>query len=79
VLDGFIIRLKVLTSEEKATMRMLAMFYVILILMYLNNIGDESEYGPVMMYYFGLMIGRFVYFDASFKDFVINIKVILII
>ncbi|MBE5836426.1 hypothetical protein [Butyrivibrio sp.] len=78
VLDGFIIRLKVLTSEEKATMRMLAMFYVILILMYLNNIGDESEYGPVMMYYFGLMIGRFVYFDASFKDFVTNIKNVII-
>ncbi|MBO6241157.1 MAG: hypothetical protein J6O61_10085 [Butyrivibrio sp.] len=74
VLDCLIIRLKILTNEEKATMRMLAMFYVILILMYLNNIGDESEYGPVMMYYFGLMIGRFVYFDASFKDFLNNIK-----
>ena len=74
LLDGLIIRLKILTSEEKATMRMLGMFYVIMILMYLNKIGDESEYGPVMMYYFGLMIGRFVYFDASFKDFLNNIK-----
>lgn len=74
VLDSFIIPLKKLPNDEKATMRMLAMFYVIIILMYLNTIGDESQYSPVMMYYFGLMIGRFVYFDASFKDFVTALK-----
>ena len=74
ILDHYIIPLKRLTKEEKATMRMLGMFYVIVILIYLNTIGDESQYGPVMMYYFGLMIGRFVYFDASFMDFVHNLK-----
>ena len=50
------------------------MFYVIIILVWLNRIGDESEYNPVMMYYLGLMIGRFVYFDASFRDFFDAIK-----
>jgi hypothetical protein len=50
------------------------MFYAILILVWLNKIGDESEYSPVVMYYLGLMIGRFVYFDASFSDFLHNIK-----
>ncbi len=74
VLDTFIIPLKRITREEKAAIRMLAMFYVIIILMYLNLIGDESEYSPVMMYYFGLMVGRFVYFDASFKDFLAALK-----
>ncbi|SFC21849.1 hypothetical protein [Butyrivibrio sp. YAB3001] len=74
ILDMIIIPLKKITKEEKATIRMLAMFYVIILLMYLNRIGDESEYSPVMMYYFGLMIGRFVYFDASFKDFLIALK-----
>nr|WP_297770646.1 hypothetical protein [uncultured Butyrivibrio sp.] len=74
LLDTFIIPLKKITREEKATIRMLAMFYVIVILMYLNTIGDESQYSPVMMYYFGLMIGRFVYFDASFKDFLVALK-----
>jgi hypothetical protein len=74
ILDSLIIPLKKITREEKATIRMLAMFYVIIILMYLNIIGDESEYSPVMMYYFGLMIGRFVYFDASFKDFLLALK-----
>ncbi len=74
VLDSLIIPLKKMTREEKATIRMLAMFYVIIILMYLDIIGDESQYSPVMMYYFGLMVGRFVYFDASFKDFLQALK-----
>ncbi len=74
VLDSFLIPLKELDKSEKATMRMLGMFYVIIILMYLNMIGDKSQYGPVMMYYFGLMVGRFVYFDASVADFFANIK-----
>ena len=53
---------------------MLGMFYAIFILVYLNFVGDESEYNPVMMYYLGLMIGRFVYFDASFSDFIDAVK-----
>ncbi len=74
ILDKFIIPLKRISKEEKATIRMLAMFYVIIILLYLNRIGDESEYNPVMMYYLGLMVGRFVYFDASFGDFISALK-----
>ena len=74
LLDTFIIPLKKITRDEKATIRMLAMFYVIIILIFLDLIGDESQYSPVMMYYFGLMVGRFVYFDASFKDFLIALK-----
>ena len=74
ILDSLIIPLKKLSKEEKATMRMLAMFYVIVILIFLDLIGDESQYTPVMMYYFGLMVGRFVYFDASFKDFLVALK-----
>ena len=74
ILDKLIIPLKRISREQKATVRMLAMFYVIILLLWLNVIGDESEYSPVMMYYLGLMIGRFVYFDASFMDFIHAIK-----
>lgn len=74
ILDRFVIPLKALSKEEKASIRLLAMFYVIIILIILNYVGDESEYSPVMMYYLGLMVGRFVYFDASFADFVTAIK-----
>ncbi len=74
ILDKLIIPLRDLSKEDKASIRMLAMFYVILILIYLNIIGDENEYSPVMMYYLGLMVGRFVYFDASFMDFIHAVK-----
>ncbi len=74
ILDRLIIPLKKLDKSKKASIRLLGMFYVILILLYLNIIGDESEYNPVMLYYLGLMVGRFVYFDASFSDFCEAIK-----
>ncbi|MBE5859367.1 MAG: hypothetical protein E7301_04485 [Butyrivibrio sp.] len=74
ILDHLIVPLKKISKEEMASVRMLAMFYVIITLVCLNIIGDESEYSPVMMYYLGLMIGRFVYFDASFADFANAIK-----
>lgn len=74
ILDKFIIPLRRINRDQKAAVRMLAMFYAIIMLVYLNIIGDESEYSPVMMYYLGLMVGRFVYFDASFRDFVTAIK-----
>ena len=74
ILDKFIIPLKAISKEEKASIRLLAMFYAIIILVCLNRIGDESEYSPVMMYYLGLMVGRFVYFDASFMDFLFAIR-----
>ena len=74
ILDRIFIPLKFLNKEEKATVRMLGMFYVIFILLYLNVIGDESEYSPVMLYYLGLMVGRFIYFDASFIDFLNALK-----
>ena len=69
ILDSLLIPLKLIQREEKASIRLLAMFYAIAVLIFLNHIGDESEYSPVMMYYLGLMVGRFIYFDASFKDF----------
>ncbi len=74
ILDKIFIPLKKITREEKSSIRMLAMFYVIVVLIVLNQIGDESEYNPVMIYYLGLMVGRFVYFDASFKDFIEALK-----
>ncbi len=74
MLDRILIPLKYIDKDEKASVRMLGMFYVIFILLYLNLIGDVSEYSPVMLYYLGLMVGRFVYFDASFIDFLNALK-----
>jgi len=71
IIDRILIPLRRISKDDKASIRMLGMFYAICILLIINNNGGEEKfYGPVMMYYFGLMIGRFVYFDASFMDFV---------
>ena len=77
LLDGLFIPLKRIRKETKASIRMLAMFYAIIVLICLNFYGDESEYSPVMMYYLGLMVGRFVYFDASFGDFLTALRNVL--
>ena len=74
VLDRLIIPLRGITREEIGVIRMLGMFYAIIALVCFNVIGDASEYSPVMMYYLGLMVGRFVYFDASFRDFLQAMK-----
>ena len=74
LLDKVFIPLKRIKREQIAEIRMLGMFYAIIVLLYLNVIGDSSEYSPVMMYYLGLMVGRFVYFDASLRDFLYAMK-----
>ena len=73
-LDKLIIPLKGITRDQIAVIRMLGMFYAIIVILYMNVIGDSNEYSPVMIYYLGLMVGRFVYFDASFKDFLKAMK-----
>lgn len=78
ILDKMLIPLKGLDRDQIAVIRMMGMFYAIIILLFLNVIGDESEYSPVMMYYLGLMVGRFVYFDASFVDFLKAMKNMLL-
>ena len=66
VLDKIIIPLRRISKD--------GMFYALIVLTCFTTFGDASvskeQYSPIMMYYFGLMIGRFVYFDASFIDFI---------
>ena len=44
------------------------MLYVILIFLYIKFIYENNNYDGFIMYFLGLMIGRFIYFDASFRD-----------
>ena len=44
------------------------MLYVILIFFYIKFIYENNNYDGFIMYFLGLMIGRFIYFDASFRD-----------
>ncbi len=73
-LDRVLIPLRNIDKEEKASVRMIAMLYVILIFVYIKFIKENNNYDGFITYFLGLMIGRFVYFDASFGDFIASVK-----
>ena len=69
LLDHVLIPLKKISNEERGSLRVAGMLYVIFIFLYIKYIYENDNYDGFIMYFLGLMIGRFVYFDASFKDF----------
>ena len=68
-IDTFIIPLKLLYREEKATLRMVAMIYMLLVFAYIKFIYKNDNYDSIIVYFIIMVVGRFVYFDASFADF----------
>ncbi len=72
-LDKCLIRLNYLEDEERSSIRILGMLYMLIIFAYIKYIYKNDNYDMYIVYFLGLIIGRFVYFDASFKDFAVNI------
>ena len=72
--DMLIIPLRLLYREEKATLRMMAMIYMLLIFAYIKFIYQNNNYDEIIVYFIIMVIGRFVYFDASFIDFLKSMK-----
>lgn len=73
-LDRVIVPLKVIDREQKASVRMIGMLYIILIFVYIKFIYENNNYDGFIAYFLGLMVGRFAYFDASFADFIKSVK-----
>lgn len=73
-LDHVVVRLKRLDRDAMASIRLTGMLYMILIFGYIKFIYEDNNYDMFIAYFLTLMIGRFVYFDASFKDFLHCIK-----
>lgn len=74
VFDRIFIRLKNVTTEEKGSVRLIGMLYIILIFMYIKFIYENNNYDGFIIYFLGLMVGRYAYFDSSFSDFVDTIR-----
>ena len=75
--DRIFVHLKVISSEQKASVRLISAFYIILILLYIKFIYDDSNYDSLIFYFIMLAIGRFVYFDSTLdyiKESFANIK-----
>lgn len=74
ILDRVFVPLRRIDSSQKGSVRLLGMLYIILIFIYIKYIYENNNYDGFIMYFLGLMIGRFVYFDASFKDFIMTLR-----
>jgi len=68
------VRLKLVTHEERASARLIGMLYMMLIFAYIKFIYENNNYDAFITYFICLIVGRFVYFDASLKDFVNTVK-----
>lgn len=53
---------------------MAGMLYMLIIFAYIKFIYLDDNYDAILFYFITMIIGRFVYFDASFKDFCISMK-----
>ena len=68
-LDHCLVRLRLIGSEQKAAIRLVSTIYMILIFAYIRFIYDDLNYNELIVYFLGLVIGRFIYFDFTWKDF----------
>jgi len=74
IFDNIFVPLKHLERKDKSTLRMMAMIYMLVIFAYIKFIYENNNYDEIIVYFILMIIGRFIYFDASFRDFLKSIK-----
>ena len=72
--DRVYVPLKNVSTEQKGSVRLIGMLYIILIFVYIKFIYENNNYDGFIIYFLGLMVGRYAYFDSSWKDFVSSVK-----
>lgn len=72
--DKVLVRLRWITSDDKASIRLVSTIYMVLIFLYIRFIYDDLNYNELIVYFLGLVIGRFVYFDFTWPDFCKTMK-----
>lgn len=68
-LDLLLVRLTHLGSSQKASVRLLSSIYIVMILLYIRFIYDDTNYDTLILYFITLAAGRFVYFDFTPQEF----------
>ncbi|MGN0437031.1 MAG: hypothetical protein ACI4F4_00790 [Lachnospiraceae bacterium] len=68
IVDHYIVPLKKLDKDTKSILRMTGMLYMLIIFAYIKFIDQNNNYNMILGYFLTLVIGRFVYFDASFQE-----------
>lgn len=67
--DVALVHLTHIRSEQKACIRLLSSFYIILILLYIKVIYQDDNYDTLIQYFLLLAAGRFLYFDFTWDWF----------
>lgn len=65
--DVAFVKLRHINSDQKAIIRLLSSFYIILILIYIKFIYQDDNYDQLIIYFLLLAAGRFLYFDTTLK------------
>ena len=69
LLDHCFVPLRTVKSSQKASIRLVSTIYMILIFLYIRFVYQDTNYNELIIYFVGLVIGRFIYFDFTWKDF----------
>ena len=73
-LDVVLVKLTHLDPEQKASVRLISVFYIVLILLYIRFIYEDTNYDGLILYFLTLTVGRFLYFDFTVKSFFETIR-----
>ncbi len=69
LIDNLIIPLKNVKVGERSSIRLIGMLYMLIVFAYIKFIYNDNNYDSIILYFLTLVIGRFVYFDASVESF----------
>lgn len=69
IIDRHIVPLRRLDRDTKSILRMTGMVYMLISFTYIKFIYQDDNYNVILGYFLTLVIGRFVYFDASIEEF----------
>ncbi len=69
LIDNLIIPLHHIRKGERASMRLIGMLYMLIVFAYIKFIYNDNNYDSIILYFLTLVIGRFIYFDASVESF----------
>lgn len=73
-IDHHFVPLERINKEDRGYLRMLGMLYMLVIFVYIKFIDQNNNYDTILGYFITMVIGRFVYFDASGSDFICAVK-----
>lgn len=67
--DIILVKLTHIEEKQKASLRLVSTLYIILILFYIRFIYQDTNYNQLIIYFISLAVGRFIYFDFTWKEF----------